>query len=121
MYDSANGTFTATASIVTLYNTATLLPEEGSSLQAWIFSGPKCPYDPVTRTFAHVDGTFPKRESAHTATLLPDGPVLLAGGWICCGYSLSTAAIYHPAHPAPSPFLYSLPGGSQGAIRYPSL
>jgi len=43
---------------------------------------------------------------------------LLAGGWICCGYSLSTAAIYHPSHPAPSPVLYSLSGGSQGAILH---
>lgn len=54
-------------------------------------------------------------ESAHAEVFL-DGSVLLAGGWMCCGYSVSTAAIYRPAAPALSPVLYSLPGGAQGAI-----
>jgi Galactose oxidase, central domain len=120
VYDSARGTFTATANFIGGYNTATLLPE-GTVLIAGLDFFPDGSaelYDPLTGAFTPVDGTFPKRESEHTATLLPDGSVLLAGGWICCGYSLSTAAVYHPAHPAPSPVLYSLPGGSQGAILH---
>jgi len=48
---------------------------------------------------------------AHTATLLPDGRVILAGG----DYS-SAAEIYQPNVLVPSPVLYSLPGGAQGAI-----
>jgi hypothetical protein len=122
VYDSANGTFTATVgrTIPTLDNTATLLPE-GRVLIAgmdYFPDGSAELYEPVNDAFTPVDGTFPQRESAHTATLLPDGSVLLAGGWICCGSSLSTAAIYHPAHPAPSPVLYSLAGGAQGAILH---
>jgi hypothetical protein len=50
----------------------------------------------------------------HTATLLADGTVLLAGGWICCGYSVATAEIYHPAVLAHSPVLFSLSGDGQG-------
>lgn len=120
VYDSANGTFSAITAFVGGFNTATLLPEGRVLIAGMDFfpDGSAELYDPVTRAFAPVDGTFPKRESEHTATLLPDGSVLLAGGWICCGYSLSTAAIYHPAYPAPSPVLYSLPGGSQGAILH---
>jgi uncharacterized protein (TIGR03437 family) len=58
----------------------------------------------------------------HTATLLPDGTVLLAGGrvpadrlnppWLCT----ATAEIYHPAVLTASPVLYSLPAATQGAI-----
>ncbi|HEY7335912.1 MAG TPA: hypothetical protein VH639_13580 [Bryobacteraceae bacterium] len=44
--------------------------------------------------------------------------MLLAGGWICCGATIQTAELYHPANPAPSPVLYLLPGGSQGAILH---
>jgi hypothetical protein len=120
VYDPANGTFSALANFVGDFNTATLLPE-GRVLIAgldYFPDGSAELYDPLNASFTPVDGTFPKRESGQTATLLPDGSVLLAGGWICCGYSLSTAAIYHPAHPAPSPVLYSLPSGSQGAILH---
>jgi hypothetical protein len=122
IYDTANGTFAATAgmTIATGGNTATLLPE-GRVLIAgmgYFPNGNAELYDPGAGAFTTVDGTFPQRESGHTATLLPDGTVLLAGGWICCGFSVSTAAIYHPAHPAPSPVLYSLSGGAQGAILH---
>jgi hypothetical protein len=122
VYDFAKGTFTATAgmTIPTLENTATLLPE-GRVLIAgmdYFPDGRAELYEHVNETFTPVDGTFPERESGHTATLLPDGSVLLAGGGVCCASSLSTAAIYHPAYPAPSPVLYSLPGGTQGAILH---
>jgi hypothetical protein len=122
VYDSASRTFAATATMARsrAYNIATLLPE-GRVLIAgrdWSQIGGSAElYDPGPGSFTAVDGT-PQREELHTATLLPDGSVLLAGGWICCGFSLSTATIYHPAHPAPSPVLYSLPGGSQGAILH---
>lgn len=123
VYDLVNGTFTATAGMATItgYNTATLLPE-GRVLIAgrdyFHLGGSAELYDPVTAAFTVVDGAFPQREEQHTATLLPDGSVLLAGGWMCCGHSLSTASLYYPSHPAPSPVLYSLSGGSQGAILH---
>jgi hypothetical protein len=122
IYDLASGTFAASAgtTIPTGGNTATLLPE-GRVLIAGMdyFPGGSAElYDPGAGGFTTVDGTLPQRESGHTATLLPDGSVLLAGGWICCGFSVSTAAIYHPAHPSPSPVLYSLPNGTQSAILH---
>jgi hypothetical protein len=123
VYDFVGGTFTTTAGrpTITGYNTATLLPE-GRLLIAgrdWVHDGGSADlYDFVTGAFTAVDGSFPQREELHTATLLPDGSVLLAGGWICCGHSLSTAAIYHPSHLVPSPVLYSLSGGSQGEILH---
>jgi uncharacterized protein (TIGR03437 family) len=55
-----------------------------------------------------------QREEGHTATLLPNGMVLLTGGWICCGYSVATAEIYYPAVLTPSPALFSLSGDGQG-------
>jgi len=122
VYDSAKGTFAAAPGMTVSrgYNTATLLPE-GRVLIAgrdWAHDGGSGElYDPVTRAFTAVDGS-PGREEGHSATLLPDGSVLLAGGWVCCGSTVSTAAIYHPLHPAPSPVLYSLPGGAQGAILH---
>src|SRR5260221_14669662 len=57
-----------------------------------------------------------QREEGHAATLLPNGTVLLSGGWICCGYSVATAEIYHPAVFVPARVLFSLSGDGQGAI-----
>jgi hypothetical protein len=123
VYNAANNTFAATPMMITArrFNATTLLPEGRILIAGLDFhrsGGSAELYDPVTNAFTAVDGTFPQREEGHTATLLPDGSVLLAGGWICCAFSLSTATIYHPAHPAPSPVLFSLPGGSQGAILH---
>jgi hypothetical protein len=126
VYDFVSGSFTAAGDMTTSrgYTTETLLPEGRvllagrDSFQTGSAEGGSAElYDPVMGAFTAVDGT-PQREELHTATLLPDGSVLLAGGWICCGLSLSTAAIYHPTHSAPSPVIYSLPSGSQGAILH---
>jgi hypothetical protein len=58
---------------------------------------------------------FPQSEEGHTATLLADGTVLLAAGWIA-GSSLASSGIYTPAVVTRSPVLYSASGGAQGAI-----
>ncbi len=123
VYDSANGTFAATAMMTTDrgYNTATLLPEGRVLIDGRDFthnSGSAELYDPFASAFAAIDDISAKSQEGHTATMLPDGSVLLAGGWICCGVSIAAAELYRPAHPAPSPVLYSLPGGSQGAILH---
>lgn len=122
LYDPVAGAFTATANMTTSrgYVTSTLLPEgkvlidgrDGSHI-----GGSAELYDPVA-VFTAAPGEFPESEEGHTATLLPDGTVLLAGGWICCGYSVANAEIYLPAVLIPSPILYSLPGGTSGAILH---
>jgi uncharacterized protein (TIGR03437 family) len=38
----------------------------------------------------------------------------MSGGWICCGVSIATAEIYHPALLVPSPVLLSLSGDGLG-------
>lgn len=50
-------------------------------------------YDPSTGKFTKT-GSLAEPRSAHTATLLPDGRVLLAGGW--GAERLRTAEIYDP-------------------------
>ncbi len=51
-------------------------------------------YDPVTRSFTPT-GSMATARSSHTATLLPSGKVLIAGGYNT-GY-LSSAELYDPA------------------------
>jgi hypothetical protein len=56
-------------------------------------------YDPVNGTFAPT-GSMTTPRDGHTATLLPDGKVLIAGGGPRInggGYSLSSAELYDPA------------------------
>jgi uncharacterized protein (TIGR03437 family) len=61
-----------------------------------------------------------QREEGHTATLLPDGTVLMSGGWVCCGYSIATAELYRPAALVAAPVLLSLSqdGRGPGAILH---
>jgi hypothetical protein len=118
VYDFVKGTFTASANWMSRgYTTATLLPD-GKVLIAgreWVHSGGSADlYDPVTGTFSTSDDILTQREEGHTATLLPNGTVLLTGGWICCGYSVATAEIYRPAVLTPSPVLFSLSGEGKG-------
>jgi hypothetical protein len=64
-------------------------------------------YDPITGTFAVIGNmTFPR--SGHTATLLPNGTVLLAGGYGFAGIGMysgtfSSAEVYTPPVPIPGP------------------
>ena len=119
VYDPSAGTSTATGNMTKPrgYSTATLLPD-GKVLIAgreWSHLGGSADlYDPVTGTFSTTGDMLTQREELHTATLLPNGTVLLSSGWICCGYSVATAEIYHPAVLAPSPVLFSLSGDGKG-------
>jgi hypothetical protein len=53
-------------------------------------------YDPTTGKFTATSGQMATARSRHTATLLTDGTVLIAGGIDANGYSIAEAEIYDP-------------------------
>jgi len=103
LYDPATGVFTITHAMTTAreQQTATLLPDGrvliiGGTTSTGI--GDLQPtataevYDPSTGSFS-VTGSMAEARTYHTATLLPGGKVLVAGG----GDDNSTAEVYDPA------------------------
>ncbi len=100
------GVFVATGSMTTPreMHTSTLLLDgrvllTGGYSQEFLASTAISPaelYDPVSGTFASA-GIMRTPRFGHTATRLPDGRVLIAGGYDTNAYSLSTAEIYDPA------------------------
>jgi N-acetylneuraminic acid mutarotase len=89
LYDPASATWTATGSLNTarLLHTATLLPNgqvlvaggQGSSSSGNISLVSAELYDPATATWK-ATGSLNTARELHTATLLPNGRVLVAGG-----------------------------------------
>jgi hypothetical protein len=105
LYDPVSGTFSATGrmNVSRTYHTATLLADgkvliAGGSTSLTFDSSVATAelYDPATGTFT-ATGTMTMARSAHTATLLANGKVLLAGGWNESGGTTSTAELYDPA------------------------
>jgi N-acetylneuraminic acid mutarotase len=109
IYDPAAGSWTPTASLASARteHTATLLPN-GTVLVAGgsVFNtivGPLSPsvlasaeiYDPVARTWTPT-GSLATARASHTATLLPNGTVFVAGGSNTSSV-VSSAEIYDPA------------------------
>ena len=98
-------TFTATGSMsmARIFHTATLLPDgkvliAGGLDRADAFGVESATaelYDPASGTFART-GDMTRGRSTHTATLLSNGRVLIAGGMIGTGYT-GTAELYDPA------------------------
>ena len=75
-------------------------------------------YDFSSGAFGWIGNMIAGRQG-HTATLLPDGRVLIAGGVGAPGYSaLSSAEIYSPAVAVAPPVLLSISGDGQGAIQH---
>jgi uncharacterized protein (TIGR03437 family) len=77
-------------------------------------------YDPEANAFMSVDPMISLRAN-HTATLLNDGRVLIAGG-SARGITHSSAELYTPGVLTPSPQLFSVARdrGGQGAIWHGS-
>lgn len=131
LYDPATVTFAAAPRmmICRYSHTATLLPNGialiagGASYDAGPYQANLASveiYDFSTSTFGWIGNMIAGRQ-IHTATLLPDGRVLIAGGVGAPGYSaLATAEVYTPPILIPPPELLSLSGSGsgQGAIQH---
>ena len=106
----STGTFTATGSMTTARggHTATLL-QDGRVLIAGggaigyapiasveLYEASAELYDPATGTFTRT-GDMTTARGGHTATLLPDGRVLIAGGEGALESALTSAELYDPS------------------------
>jgi hypothetical protein len=122
LYDPATGTFASTGNMAwsRVWHTLTLLPD-GAVLAAGgetdtclgnfcAYAGSVASaelYDPSAGAFAALGSMTAPRE-VHTATLLSDGRVLIAGGMS------GSVELYTPSVLAPAPALPSLSGAVQG-------
>ena len=106
LYNPTTNTFTAlTATMTTarIGHTATLLPT-GQVLITGGFNnlGSEAPlnsaelYDPVANTFTALTATMTTVREQHMATLLPNGLVLITGGWNSSFVALDAAELYNP-------------------------
>ena len=106
IFDPKTGTFTATGSMTAArtFQEATLLMDgrvlvSGGDPAGWSYDGPFLAsaeiYDPLTATFS-ATGSMIATRTNHSATLLPDGRVLIAGGYDGRA-DVDTAELYDPA------------------------
>ena len=134
LYDPVRGTFTSTGNMAwsRVWHTLNLLPngmvlttggetDSGGSIAG---SDSAELYDPSAGIFL-ATGKMAARRETHTATLLNDGRVLIAGGvfWGGIGIfpeTLMSAELYTPDVLVPAPALVSLSGDGrgQGAISH---
>ncbi len=105
LFDPAMGTFAVTGSMTdiraghtaTLLQTGKVLIVGGEDLAVSGFSALFTAelYDPASATFSPT-GNLGTARTNHTATLLPNGTVLIAGGDDQTGAAISSAEIYNP-------------------------
>jgi len=104
LFDPTMGTFAATGSMTeprsshtaTLLHSGKVLLVGGASTNggsSQVLTAEL--YDPASGTFSPT-GSMGTARSNHTATLLPNGAVLIAGGFDQTGAPLATAEIYNP-------------------------
>ena len=107
IYDPKTGKFSPTGSmsVARCFHTATLLADgrvliAGGYSAGWVVDGEFRAsaeiYDPKTGTFSPT-GSLAVVRGNHTANLLSDGRVLIAGGDDIVRHSLHTAELYDPA------------------------
>lgn len=123
IYDPTTGRFSRTGSLRTTQSvdTATVL-QDGSVLVTGSFFDTHVPddfasaelYDPASGTFAPAGSMSAVRYDA-TATLLPNGQVLVAGGNDSSGFSLGSAELYDPTGNTFRPVAMVTPHASQTA------
>ena len=107
LYDPASGSWTTVEDMSEprSAHTATLLPDGRvlvvggigrfvSPMETRMLASAEL-YDPATGRWTSVERTADPR-SGHTATLLPDGKVLVAGGALGFGRALASAEVYDP-------------------------
>jgi hypothetical protein len=101
LYDPTTGKFSPTGSMVAAGNgTATLLQDgrvllAGGTNDTGTIAAAEL-YDPSSGTFS-LTGSMQVARTGHSATLLPNGRVLMAGGGDGQGMALSSAELYDPA------------------------
>jgi hypothetical protein len=107
LFDPSAGTFTATGSMVEgrVSHTATLLSSGKVLLTGGIQGAPPATtvlaeaelYDPATGSFSQTLGSLATARQWHTASLLSNGKVLVAGGMVDnSGTATATAELYDP-------------------------
>ena len=129
LYDPVANTFTAITATMTAArggHTATLLPNGLVLITGGATTAQGSPtldsaelYDPVANTFTALTATMTSSRSGHTATLLPNGLVLITGGFTDTVTALNTAEVYNPttqAFTALSATMVSTRGGHTATL-----